>query len=233
MLVFFIIILIIYLLAFLVYISTIKIEIDTLKIEKEQIKKLRINDFKIKLYLVIGKLKWLKLEISKEKLENSKNVNLEKIIKKISSLDVIDNLKGRELFKNRNIVFEALKDAKIKLERLNLNATIGLDNIIILTYLVAILDIILSIRLAKRANKISNKDYKYKITPYKTKEIYFNLSINCIISIKIANIINIVLKKRGKENDRTSNRVFNGNSHEQYTRYGGRKYHNRGTYIYR
>ena len=228
---FFLIIIILYLLSLIIYLSKIKIEIDTLKIEKNKI--LKINDFKIKLYLVIGKLKWLKLEISKEKLENSKNVNLEKIIKKISSLDVIDNLKGRELFKNRNIVFEALKDAKIKLERLNLNATIGLDNIIILTYLVAILDIILSIRLAKKANKISSKDYQYKIIPYKTKEIYFNLSINCIISIKIANIINIVLKKRGKENDRTSNRVFNGNSHEQYTRYGGRKYHNRRANIYR
>ena len=134
MLFFFTIVLCLYLLGLIVIISTIKIEIDTLKIEKN--KTIKVNDFKIKLYLVVGKIKWLKIEISKEKLEKSKNVNLEKLIEKVSSLSIINNIKGKDLFKNRSLILESINSTQIKLERLNLNADIGLDNILILTYLI-------------------------------------------------------------------------------------------------
>ena len=201
MLVFFIIILSLYFLGFLLFISTIKIEIDTFKLEKN--KTTKVKDFKIKLYLVVGKIKWLKIEISKEKLEKSKNVNLKKLIEKVSNLSIINNLKGKDLFKNRSIILESIKSTKIKLERLILNANIGLDNIVILTYLIAILDIILSIHLAKRANSVNNKDYNYIITPYQIKNLYLKLSINCIISIKVTNIIKTIIwhKKSLKKED--------------------------------
>ena len=224
-------ILITYLLAFIVYLSTIKIEINKLEIEKEKDKKqkIKVQDFRINIYLMLGKFRFLKIKINKEKLENNKMLNFNKLKERISKI----NIKSSDLIKNRKQFFRNTKELEINLEKLKVNLNLGIENIVILTYIVALLDILLSIFLIKKANKISSNDYQYKITPYKSKEIYFNLSINCIISIKIANIINIVLKKRGKENDGTSDRIFNGNSYEQYTRYGGRQYNNRRTYIYR
>ena len=72
--------------------------------------------------------------------------------------------------------------------------------------------------------------YNYVIKPLQTDRFYLKLSINCIIRIKIANIINMIIKNRSEEkNERTSNRSFNGNYHEQYTRYGRCKHYYRST----
>ena len=227
MLVFLVMLLILYILTIIIYFSKIKIEINTFQIEKEQ--KLIIKDFKIKLFLVFGKLKWLKLEISKQKLDRSKKYNLKKIKEKLSSFKI----KGTDLSKDTKKSLEVLKSLRIDLDSFKLIATIGLNSIITLSYLVAILDIIFSVFLTKNANRINNKEYKYVITPYKTSKVYLNLSINCIFNVKTANIINIILKKRGKKDGGASNRVLNGNSHEQYTRHGRCKYNNRRTNIYR
>ena len=218
MLVFFIIILvlflIIYLLALIVYLSTIEIEIKRLEIEKKQKEKPEINDIIIRAYLKIGKIKYFRITINKEKLEKL-------------------NYKNKNLLQTRKQYFNSNYKLKINLEKLDFNLELGSENIIALTYIVTLLNIFISIFLGKIANKINSKDYQYRITPIKTKEIYFNLSINCIFSIKIANIINVVLKKRGKNDDGTSNRIFDGNSYEQYRRHGRCKYNNRRTYIYR
>ena len=84
----------------------------------------------------------------------------------------------------------------------------------ILSAIVALLDIIISIELAKNANNTSISNYNYIITPKQTSKFYLKLSINCIIAFKIANIINIIIKKRGNKYAGTSNRIFNGNCYE-------------------
>ena len=47
-----------------------------------------------------------------------------------------------------------------------------------------------------------------------TNKFYLKISINCIINIKIANIINMIIKNRSEvKYERTSNRIANGNSY--------------------
>lgn len=195
MLVFFIILSIILALSLMISISTIKVEIDTLKIEK--LEKIKINDFKLKIYLVLfDKLKWLQIKISKEKIENMKKANINKFLKRISNLKIVKNLKNTNFIKKGGMISKAIKASKTKVEKLDLNAEIGIENIIFLSYLVAILDIIVGINLAKRAKDMDVEKYKYIITPRQTRKFYLRLSINCIISVKISNIIRNMIKSK-------------------------------------
>lgn len=193
MLVFFIILSIIIILNILIYFSTIKLEIDTLEINN--LEKIKINDFNIKIYLeFLSKIKWFKFSISKEKIEKIKKTNLNKLLEKILNLQIIKKLKDVRFIKKEKIIVKAIKEARITVERLNLNAEIGLENMLILCYLVAILDIIIGISLAKKASSMKEEEYNYIIKPIKTKKLYLKISVNTIINIKISNIIKNIIK---------------------------------------
>lgn len=193
MLVFFIILSIIIILNILIYFSTIKLEIDTLEINN--LEKIKINDFNIKIYLeFLSKIKWFKFSISKEKIEKIKKTNLNKLLEKILNLQIIKKLKNVRFIKKEKIIVKAIKEARITVERLNLNAEIGLENMVILCYLVAILDIIIGISLAKKASSMKEEEYNYIIKPIKTKKMYLKISVNTIINIKISNIIKNIIK---------------------------------------
>lgn len=195
MLVFFIILSIIIIITIMFYFSTIKVEIDTLEIDNLQ--KTKINSFNIKIYLVFfNKIKWLKISINKEKIEKIKKVNLNKLIEKILNLEIFKQLKNANFIQKEGIIAKALKKSKINIERLNLKAEIGLDNIIALSYLVAVLDIALGIALARRASSIKEEKYKYVIKPIQTKKFYLSISLNSIICVKVSNIIKIIIRKK-------------------------------------
>lgn len=195
MLVFFIILSIIITITVMVYFSTIKVEIDTLEIDNLQ--KIKINDFNIKVYLVLfNKIKWFKISINKEKIEKIKKVNLNKLVEKILNLEIFKELKNANLIQKEGIIAKALKKSKINIERLNLKAEIGLDNTIVLSYLVAILDIVLGITLARRASSIKEEKYKYVIRPIQMKKFYLSISLNSIICVRISNIIKIIIRKK-------------------------------------
>lgn len=194
MLVFFIILSIIIILNILIYFSTIKLEIDTLEINN--LEKIKINDFNIKIYLeFLSKIKWFKFSISKEKIEKIKKTNLNKLLEKILNLQIIKKLKKAKFIKKEGIIVKAIKDSKISIERLNLNAEIGLENIIILCYLVAIIDIIIGISLAKKANSMKEEKYNYAVKPIQTKKFHLKISANVIACVKISNIIKNTNKK--------------------------------------
>lgn len=195
MLVFFIILSIIITITVMVYFSTIKVEIDTLEIDNLQ--KIKINDFNIKVYLVLfNKIKWFKISINKEKIEKIKKVNLNKLVEKILNLEIFKELKNANFIQKEGIIAKALKKSKINIERLNLKAEIGLDNTIVLFYLVAILDIVLGITLARRASSIKEEKYKYVIRPIQMKKFYLSISLNSIICVRISNIIKIIIRKK-------------------------------------
>lgn len=198
MLVFFIILSIIITITVMVYFSTIKVEIDTLEIDNLQ--KIKINDFNIKVYLVLfNKIKWFKISINKEKIEKIKKVkkvNLNKLIEKILNLEIFKELKNANFIQKEGIIAKALKKSKINIERLNLKAEVGLDNTIVLSYLVAILDIVLGITLARRASSIKEEKYKYVIRPIQMKKFYLSISLNSIICVRISNIIKIIIRKK-------------------------------------
>lgn len=195
MLVFFIILSIIITITVMVYFSTIKVEIDTLEIDNLQ--KIKINDFNIKVYIVLfNKIKWFKISINKEKIEKIKKVNLNKLVEKILNLEIFKELKNANLIQKEGIIAKALKKSKINIERLNLKAEVGLDNTIVLSYLVAILDIVLGITLARRASSIKEEKYKYVIRPIQMKKFYLSISLNSIICVRISNIIKIIIRKK-------------------------------------
>lgn len=195
MLVFFIILSIIITITVMVYFSTIKVEIDTLEIDNLQ--KIKINDFNIKVYLVLfNKIKWFKISFNKEKIEKIKKVNLNKLVEKILNLEIFKELKNANFIQKEGIIAKALKKSKINIERLNLKAEIGLDNTIVLSYLVAILDIVLGITLARRASSIKEEKYKYVIRPIQMKKFYLSISLNSIICVRISNIIKIIIRKK-------------------------------------
>lgn len=195
MLVFFIILSIIITITVMVYFSTMKVEINTLEIDNFQ--KIKINDFNIKVYLVLfNKIKWFKISINKEKIEKIKKVNLNKLVEKILNLEIFKELKNANFIQKEGIIAKALKKSKINIERLNLKAEIGLDNTIVLSYLVAILDIVLGITLARRASSIKEEKYKYVIRPIQMKKFYLSISLNSIICVRISNIIKIIIRKK-------------------------------------
>ena len=217
MLVFFIILIILILISLLIYLSGIEIQIDNIEIERKR--KIHINDLKINIYFMLfNKFKIIKIGIDKEKIE------------KINFNKIKDKIKEKNIKPNKKMITNGIKALNVKTESLNIKAKIGLSNAVYMAYLVAVINIALSIILARISKGSKKENYNYVIKPLQTDKFYLKLSINCIIRIKIANIINMSIKKRSEEkNERTSNRSFNGNYHEQYTRYGRCKHYYRST----
>ncbi|MBO5413529.1 MAG: hypothetical protein J6A29_04470 [Clostridia bacterium] len=217
MLVFFIILIILILMCLLIYLSGIKIQINNIEIERRN--KIKINDLKINIcFMLFNKLQLIKVGINKEKIE------------KINFNKIKDKIKEKNIKPNKKMMTNGIKTLKVKTESLNIRAKLGLNNAVSMAYLVAVINIVLSIIFAKISNGNKKENYKYVIKPLQTDKLYLKISINCIIKIKIANIINMIIMNRSEEkNERTSNRSFNGNYHDQYTRYGRCKHYYRST----
>lgn len=153
--------------------------------------------------MLFNKFKFIKFKIQKEQIE------------KINFNKILDKFKGKSIKQDRNIIVKNLEKIQIKIEMIKINAALGLANYMYLAYSVTILNILLSIILAKISKGYRTENYKYIIKPIQTQKFYLKISINCIISVKIANIINMIIKNRSEvKNERTSNRSFNGNCYE-------------------
>lgn len=193
MLVFFCVLIIIFIIVLIVYYSSIRIEIKNVKIDTTQ--KPIINDYRINIYLAfLNKIKYLKLSIYKEKIDKIKNLKFNKIKEKITKLNMFNNLKENGLVKNTNLLSKSIKNTHIRLEKFHLKADVGMENIIILSYLVAVSDIIISLFLGRRTISNSNykevvSNYKYVIVPKQSKNMFIKSNINAEISLKISNIV--------------------------------------------
>lgn len=195
MLVFFIILGIIMLLGLVVYFSTIRVEVDTLKINNKE--KIQIEDFNLKIYLAfLNKVKWLKIKMNKEKFEKINKGNIDKLLQKAKKIKIIKDFVESNILKKGKLLSNAIKETRVCIENLNLEAKIGLENVIILSYIVAVLDMIIGINLAQKAKDLKQEKYQYIITPYQAKKFYLILSLECIISVKISNILKHIIKKQ-------------------------------------
>lgn len=165
---------------------------------------MKINELKINIYFMLfNKIKLIKIKIKKEQIE------------KIDFNKILDVFKGKSIKQDRNIIEKNLEPLQVKFEKIKINAIIGFANFMYLAYFVAILNILFSIIFAKTSGGYKKENYKYIIKPKQTQKFYLKISINCIISMKIANIINIIIKNRSEvKNERTPNRSFNGNCYE-------------------
>ena len=110
-----------------------------------------------------------------------------------------------------------IKESKIDLEYLNLDFSLGTEFILLTTVIITTLSTIFPMLANKFIRKYDSKNYIYKFTPiYNKNDI--RLELDCIISIKLVHIINVILsilfKKGVFKNVRTSNTRFNDNCYE-------------------
>lgn len=204
--VFIIIITILLLLALIIYKSTIRLNVIELSVTNKKINKLKIEIS----ILFLNKLKWLKIEINKEKIKKLKETKINNWFNKIIEKNKIQNFK-----KIRKIIMERKQKLYINIEEINTKLKISTTNVILTSMIFVVLNIIISIFLATNIRKYNKDKHKYEIIPNYQNNNFYELNLNCIISVKIAHIINMIKRKRSdKRNARTSNRIFNGNCYE-------------------
>lgn len=133
--------------------------------------------------------------------------------------------------KYSNFIFKVLKKLHLQVEEFYMKFYLGTENTFFTNSLVLFLSIIVSIILP---HIVETKDYNkifYQILPIQNGKNCLDFKLNSIISIKMVHIINIIYiylqEKGGDKNGRASNRRFNDNSNEQYSRHGRCKYNYR------
>lgn len=191
LLVFFILLIIILLIISLRF----EIEIENFKYSnyKKQIPDNFIVKFRI---FILNNLKIIQIKLNKEK------------IKQIYSKQKLEKIDAKKLMKKLPKGYkEKIKILEIiNLKKVNLYLEIGTEDVMITTMFIPILATTLSIIFSKTSNP---QNCYYKLQPiYIDKNIY-KINLNCIISIKVIHIINImwrILRKRDDINERTSNR---------------------------
>lgn len=200
-LVFILLTIIIFLLIFaiLILFSTFKLKIRNLEVKNKESKydsRIKKNYEIILGFYILEKIPilWIKLNNKKiKKVSNYKpfkKMNIKKIENRVPAKETINLLKN------------------IKIEKLNLKIKIGTEDVILTSYLVAIIGSLIGI-LLPHIVKESEKYCIYKIIPkYRNKNEYY-ICLNGIFCIKIVHIIYIVCikEKKGRDkNERTSNR---------------------------
>lgn len=191
--------------------STLKIEISNMLIDTTK-KENNNNELVLKISLNIGRIKWLKIKLNKNKILNIYNKIKLNSIKDKQKRILKNKIKISNIIKNKNIIKE-IKKIKINLEELNLKAAIGSEDCILTSYLVATIAIIISNILPhfnnvkhEKVKEIMEK-YRYKIEPIYIKKNVAKLKLNCIINTKMGHIIYIIyLIKRSDKDERTSYR---------------------------
>ena len=177
--------------------TTIKIHIENLKIAMPKINKRNINkNYKITLkFYILNKFKYLKLDITKTKMEKKfVRKNVDKIKKKIEEGKNKIDIKA---LKN-------LKKIKWKLEQINLEIYIGHENTAINAIIVGILSSLISITLGNLKNNknLPNSDKNstfWKIVPLYQNKNLIEIKLNTILEIKIKDILKFIILKKTLE----------------------------------
>ena len=184
-----IIIMIIMLLVIFITVSAIRFRIEDFEIANA---KHIIPHYRVIISLkLLNKIKWLSFSLNAKKMKKMyTKMHLERIdIKKIE----------------RDLSFEDIKELlkiKPKMTRLNLKLKIGVDDVVITSYIVPIICSLLSITLPQITREENIKDIKYKIEPaYNMKNIY-HLKLTTTLEIKVSNILSSIynIHKNRKQN---------------------------------
>lgn len=176
-------------LTILVINTTIQIHIENLKITIPKKNKRNINkDYKILIkFYILNKINYLKLDITKTKMEKRiirKNIN--KIKRKIE----------KDQNKIDTKVLKSLKNIKWNIKRLNLKINLGLEDASKSAIFVGLLSAIISVGLGilKNNKKLTKNDEIYwKIIPIYQGEVSIKIGLNIIGKIKIKDIIKFLL----------------------------------------
>lgn len=188
--------------------SSLKISIEDFKIYNKKITNLKI----IISIAFLNEINLLQITLNKEKIENlKKNKIIKKIIKKVQEEILKDYTNENKIKVNK--IKKGLKSLKyVSIKNIKIKGKVGTANAVITAFLTTFLNLFITFFIARKVNNT-----KYEILPVYIDENYFELSIKCIISIKVVNIIHIARLLKRKESDkidgRTSNRRSYANSH--------------------
>jgi hypothetical protein len=167
--------------------SNIKIEVTKLHISYNS-EKLDI-DFvnKLGLYL-FNKIKLLNITIDDDKIKD---------LYKSGKID-INKLKDNK--KVNKEMLKVLRKIKFTIEKFKLNGYIGTENAATTALINGIINATVPIIISNKINKYKKENYNYKINTVYINQNIVNLEFNCIISIKIVHIINVIyiLLKKGR-----------------------------------
>lgn len=215
----------------ILFVFPITIEIkDNIKPTFNKIKKYKNESIKEKHYVKFKILKFI--TVYKRDLDKNKNENDSKKLYKNTTNDplemvvnaVFNALDKAVTSEKVNKVLLNSKDFKniinsIYVKKLHLNFGINLINSIVNAYVSTFINVIINMVIASNINKFNLGDTRYKT--YISGEVY-NIKIDSIIDVKLANIIYIIfkiiykLRKVEKKNvrNKTSNRKFNDDSYD-------------------
>ncbi len=227
----YIVTIIILLLFIMLFVFPIKIEIkDEILPTFNKLKKYKNESIKEKHYLKVKLLGFIliyKKDLNKNKkknddnklYKNTSNDPLEMVINSVfNALDkAITGEKINKALLNGKDIKNIINSVYIK--KMDLNLGINLLNEIINAYISTLINVIINMFIAKNTSKFNLKNTKYKT--YISGEVY-NIKIDSIIHLKLANIIYIIIKiifklrKVEKRNVRhkASNRKFNDDSYD-------------------
>lgn len=172
-------------------ISTIEIKVK--EIEFSNIKKITpryVINISAKL---LNKFKWIEIDFDNGKIKKiTKKIHLEKIdIQKLER-----NLKISDIKEIINI--------KPKISSLHLIVNVGLEDVILTTYLVTGISTIIAIILPYITKKNSENNLNYKVLPvYNNQNVYY-LKIDTVLEIKVMNVLSSLFKiyKDNKYNEK-------------------------------
>lgn len=156
--------------------STVRIELNQVRFSNitENNKKYII---KMSLYL-FNKIKWISLKLNNDKLKNiSKKLHLEKVdLKKIERDFKISDLKE-------------IANIKPKVSYLELEMKIGIEDVILTSYIIPTICTILAIVLPYIVIKDKEKYIKYYVLPIYNCKNEYDIKADIILEIKIINIL--------------------------------------------
>ena len=193
------------LIAYILLLSSIKVKVTKLHILKSD------NEFELKLIsklglYLFGKIRLLELTIDDNRLKKmyrSGKINIQKL-KDNSKLNK-DTLK-------------LLRKVNFIIEEFHLQGYIGTESAGVTALISGMINALIPILISKRINEYQKEKYHYQLDTIYINQNIVNLDFNCIISIKMVHIINVIyiLLRKGsvKKNERTSNRRAYAYSHE-------------------
>ena len=220
MLLFFSILAIVVLFVILILLSDLNIVIDNL--ELTNIKEIICKPNKIRIeVLFLGKVKWFGYSFKKFKISKKINMsNIQKLYKKIEEKNngLTNKQKIKPYLYIENSIIKLIKYSKTK--RFKTEIIVDTVNVELLAYIIALVSTIIPNLIRKHIDDYNQEKFNFNIIPLfnNTNSIYIKL--NCIFSIKIVHIINMLKLEKGRDkNERTSNRRFNANSNGKYKEY--------------
>ena len=180
---------------FLILISELKLEIKNLNISSLKPKLIQ-DGYLFTIGLYIKKVPLIRFKFNREKIENLK------LKEKLKNVDVQKQMKQMEHKKEK---FQRIKFFKINLEEINLNITLDTIDPILTSYVTALISGIIGVLFGIFIREYDEEKQKFLVEPVYINKNLINLSLSCIISVKIWNIIKEILNHRNLYFDSSKN----------------------------